>query len=853
MGGGRGYWASTAADVLAEVESSSAGLSTAEAAARLARTGPNRAAHERRPGAWRELWHQVSEPIMLVLIGATVLALLLGDTLDATIILAIVFMSALLGFWQEHSAAAAVAELLGRVQIHVDVRRDGRVVEVDPADIVPGDVLVFNAGDVVPCDCRVLSAQTLQVDESALTGETYPRHKHADPVAPDTALADRSCALLQGSHVVSGQGEAVAVVTGAGTEFGAISARLEATPPRTSFEVGTTRLGLMLARVTALLTAAILVLNLALGRPVIDAVLYSLALAIGVTPQLLPAIVTVSLSSGARRMARAHVIVRRLNSIEDLGSMDVLCTDKTGTLTEGSIALAAAVDPAGRPSDEVAGLAALNAGLQTGFANPMDEAVLRAHPLPPDARRLAEVPFDFDRKRLSVVVPGPDGPLLVTKGACTPVLDVCARVRTAAGDEPVSQHRDAVEAEIARLSADGQRVVAVAVRTLAPGTEPDSLEVTVADETELTLVGLLTFTDPPKAGLTEAVADLDDLGIRLCILSGDNRLAVHHVAAALGHEGDVVVGGDIERLGDHELAELAETTRAFAELAPSHKERVITALRSRGHVVGYLGDGINDAGPLHLADVGISVDTAVDVAKDTAAMVLLDKDLGVVADGVRLGRQTFSNTLKYLYTTVSANFGNTASMAIASAFLPFLPMLPRQILLLNFLTDLPSLGIASDRVDPEDVAAPRAWDLHQVRDFMVVFGLLSSVFDLVTFAVLLHGFDAGATLFHTGWFVGSALTELAVLFVLRTRRLSIRSRPGNALVLGSVAVGVVVIACPFLPSVADALSLTALPATVLAALVVIVLGYVVAAEVTKRVFYREHPAGRAPTVRPAPR
>jgi Mg2+-importing ATPase len=778
---------------------------------------------------------------VLILLAATALALLLGDRVDAIIIFSIVLGSGLLGFWREHAASVAVARLLEQVQIEVEVRRAGRVMSVRPEDLVVGDVVVLNAGDVIPCDCRVIAATALQVDESALTGETYPRHKQVDPAPVDAELAERHSALCQGSHVVSGQGEAVAVATGAATQLGQMSQALSATAPRTSFEKGSAHFGLLLTRVTAVLTCAILVINLVLGRPIIDAVLFSLALAVGVTPQMLPAIVAISLSVGARRMAQAKVIVRRLDAIEDLGSMDVLCTDKTGTLTEGSVSLFSTLDIYGRSSDAVAEAAAVNALLQTGFTNPLDAAILARH-RPDDAwRRLDEIPFDFERKRLAILVDGPAGTTLLTKGAYAKVLDVCSTVATDAGPRPVDEVRSTLDKQFNQLSAEGYRVLAIAERAL-----PGSAAVTAVEEREMRFLGFLVFDDPPKRGLKQTVAGLADLGIRLCILTGDNHLSAQHVAHTIGiDQPKVLTGADVDLLDDHQLAGEAPHIDAFAELTPAHKERIIVAMRSIGSVVGYLGDGINDAAPLHLADVGISVDTAVDVAKSAAAMVLLDKNLEVVGEGVRLGRQTFANTLKYVYTTISANFGNTVSMAAASAFLPFLPLLPRQILLLNFLSDLPSVTIAQDHVDPEDLEAPRRWDLHQVRNFMVVFGLLSAAFDLLTFAILLQVFHADADLFRTGWFVGSALTELAVLFVLRTRRLAFRSTPARALLISSTAVALLTLAIPFMPFAAAALGLTRPPPLLVLSLLAITCTYIVAAEFTKRVYY----SGRHSTAR----
>jgi Mg2+-importing ATPase len=837
------YWAAPVEAVLGRLGVGTDGLTAGDAATRLEAAGPNRLNVSRRQGVWHELRRQFTEPIVVVLIAATALSLVLGDTVDASIILAIIVLSALLGFWQEHGAATTVARLLAQVQVLVEVRRDGRTVSVPPDQVVPGDLMMVNAGDLVPCDCRVVTAESLQVDEAALTGETYPRHKRPEPVPAQAALGDRHSSLLQGSHVVSGQGTAVAVVTGEHTELGRMSRSLATSAPRTSFEQGITGFGLMLVRVTAVLTAAILVINVVLGRPVIDAVLFSLALAVGVTPQMLPAIVTVSLSTGARRMARARVIVRRLDAIEDLGSMEVLFTDKTGTLTTGSLSLSAVLDADGRDSDLVVALAAANAGFQTGFTNPLDEAVLARCSPDPSWTVAGELPFDFDRKRLSVAVDTGTARVLVTKGAVDRVLEVCSTASTAGGSVPVETARQQLEDRFGELAARGYRVLGIARREI-----PASAGLTPDAEQGMEFVGFLVFEDPPKPGVDRTLQGLAERGVRVCMLTGDNRLAARHVVTSVGLPGhDVLTGTDVDAMDEAALARAVGTASAFAELSPVHKERIIQAARQGGAIVGYLGDGINDAGALHLADVGISVDTAVDVAKSAAAIVLLDKELSVVVDAVLLGRRTFANTLKYVYTTISANFGNIASMAAASAFLPFLPLLPRQILLLNFLSDLPSVTIADDRVDPEHLERPQRWQLHQVARFMVVFGLLSSAFDLLTFALLLQVFDAGATLFQSAWFVGSTLTEIAVLLVLRTRRIALRSRPGTGLLLTSMAAGAGVVLLPYVALVADPLGLQALPARVLLTLLGITAAYVAAAEVTKRRFYRS-----ATTAAPAP-
>jgi Mg2+-importing ATPase len=839
MSGTDAFWSLPQDRLLAATAAIAEGLSAAEAARRLARDGPNaiEVAHPHR--GLRLLVAQFTSPIVVILVAATVLSMALGDLSDGLIILVIVAASGALGFWQERTAGHAVDALMAQVRVEVEVRRGGGQVSVPVEGVVVGDLVVLRAGDVVPADGRVVRSQELLVDEAALTGESYAVEKRPGVVAADTPLAARSNSVFMGTHVVSGAGEAIVARTGRATQFGAVSARLAARRLRTGFERGITQFGVLLVRAMVVLVTAIFVVNLVLHRPLVDSLLFSLALAVGLTPQLLPAIVSVSLSAGARRMAAEKVIVKRLDAIEDFGAMTVLCTDKTGTITAGAVHLDRAVDPSGRASEEVLRLARLNAGLQRSFPNPLDHAILAGAAPAEAGARLDELPYDFQRKRLSVLVDDHGSPLLVTKGAFDKVLEVCATAEVDGRTVPLGQVRAGLERSLATLSADGYRVLALASRPL----DRISLAGT-ADETRMTLRGLLAFLDPPKPGAAEAIRRLAGLDVSVRLVTGDNRLAAGKVAAAVGLQAEhLLTGGDIDRLDDPTLAGRAGDTQVFAEVEPLHKERIVRALRQHHQVVGFLGDGINDAAALHAADVGISVDTAVDVARQAAAIVLLDKSLAVVADGVRLGRQTFANTLKYIRVTTSANFGNVLSMAVAAGFLPFLPLLPRQILLLNFLSDIPGVTIAGDRVDPEQVQRPRAWDLRSIRTFMVVFGLLSSVFDILTFAVLRLGFGAGATLFRSGWFIESTVTELAVMLVLRTNRPFYRSRPGRGLLWSSVAIAAITLALPYSP-LAGPLGLTAVPAGVLAILVGLTALYVIANEAAKR---RYPPADTAVT------
>lgn len=824
-------WAAPAEEVLRSVGSSGDGLSAAAAQARLAQRRAVRR-HHHEAGWVRLLATQFTSPIVLVLVAATIVSMAVGDMTDGAIIIAIIVASGLLGFAQDFRAGRDVAALLARVRVEATVLRAGAARHVPVGDVVLGDVVVLSAGSLIPADCRLLRTDGLSVDESVLTGESFPVEKDAGAALGDaTPVADRRTMAYFGTHVASGRAEAVVVALGDDTELGRLGADLRTREPVTAYQQGITRFGYLLVRLMLVLTGFIFVVNTASGRPLLEALLFSLALAVGLTPQMLPAIVTISLSSGARMMARRMVIVKRLEVIEDFGSMAVLCTDKTGTLTRGAPQLDLALDLRGRASAEMLGLAALNAGLQAGFANPMDAAITARLVPPPRQAALAEVPYDFSRKRLSVLV-ADGGGRLITKGAFPGVLACCTDAEVDGAVVPLDDVRAMVEDRFERLSGDGYRVLALATRDLHVPAAPARLS--PADEAGLTLRGLLAFHDPIKPGAADAVAHLARLGISLRMVTGDHRLAARAAAEGVGLPVErILTGPEIDRLDDAALAAVVRDVAVFAEVEPHGKRRIVLALRGAGTGVGFLGDGINDAPALHSADVGISVDTAVDVAKEAAAVVLLQKDLDVVVDGVRLGRRTFANTRKYVRLTTSANFGNMLSMAAASIFLPFLPLLPLQILLLNFLSDIPSLAIAADEVDAEQVERPATWDIREVRRFLLVFGAVSTVFDLVTFAVLLLVLDADPTGFRSAWFIESTVTELLVLFSLRTYRPMLRSRPARSLLALSLLVVGVVVAVPFIPLLAVPLGLAPPRPGVLVAIALIALAYVATNEVVK--------------------
>jgi Mg2+-importing ATPase len=829
------YWSRDSEGLLRDLGAASSGLSPAEAASRLRRYGPNTLRPTRAAGPWALFFRQFRSPIVLILLFAVGISFVVRDWSDAGIILAIILGSAALSFRQEWSAGRAVDRLQEKLSPRATVVRLDATLVVPAAEVVPGDIVLLAAGSLVPADAVVLEARDFFVNQAILTGESYPVERSPGPVAPDAPLGARKNVVFQGTNVRSGTARAVAVRTGTATEFGAIAGRLKLRPPTTAFEQGIRRLGYLLSEITLLLVLAVFAINVAFHRPVLESLLFSLALAVGLTPQLLPAIVNITLARGSAEMARRGVIVRRLESIEEFGSMDVLCTDKTGTLTVGVVTLDRAVDSSGRDSPEALRLAYWNAKLQTGLPNPMDEAIL-ASPLPgyEDSRKIDEIPYDFHRKRLSVVVEEKGGErTLITKGAVPGVLEVCSAVATDRGEAILDgSGRAAIDALFTGWSGEGYRVLAVATRRVAPAPAYDR-----GSETALTLRGFLLFFDPPKPGVRETVSDLASLGVELKIITGDHSLVARHTANAIGLPvtGELT-GSEVDRLGAEALCHAAERSTLFAEIEPNQKERIILALRKLGRVVGYMGDGINDAPALHAANLGISVDGAVDVAKEAADFVLLRKDLSVLHGGIVGGRITFGNTLKYIFMATSANFGNMFSMAGASLFLPFLPMLPKQILLVNFLTDLPEMTIAGDRVDPEFLARPRRWDVAFLRRFMIVFGALSSVFDYLTFAILLWVLRAGPAEFHTGWFVESVVSATAIIFVVRSRLPLTKGRPSLAMVATAAVVMAVAMALPYAPAAA-VLGFAPLPPGLLLAVVGIVLAYFIAAEVAKRQFY----------------
>ena len=836
------FWSRSAAEVLAGLETTPAGLSAAEAASRLTRYASRRLVPKKRTDAATLLLAQFSSPIVLLLLGATAISLFLRDTTDAAIILAIVVASGLLGFWQERGAAGAVEKLLSLVEVKAQVLRGGTAQGVPLGEVVPGDVVLLSAGATAPGDCLLLETRDLFADEATLTGETFPAEKVVAILPVGTPLGQRTNAVFLGTHMVSGAATAVVAAIGRDTEFGAVADRLKLRPPETDFERGVRHFGYLLMEVTLLLVIGIFGCNVYLHRPVLDSFLFSMALAVGLTPQLLPAIVSINLAQGARRMCEHKVIVKRLAAIENFGSMDVLCTDKTGTITEGVVTLEAVTDLGGQDSDLALRYAYLNASFQTGFSSPIDEAIRNHGRIDIAAwKKLDEVPYDFLRKRLSILTAGPEGTVMITKGALAQVLEVCTTAENGTGAPvPLASVREEIDARFAQCSASGQRTLGLARKKLDGETR-----IGKDSESGMSFLGFILFADPPKPGIEATIGRLRGLGVSLKVITGDNALVAATVARKIGlGDAPVLSGHELAAMSDGALLNRVGQVDVFAEVEPNQKERLILALRKAGHVVGYMGDGINDASALHAADVGLSVEGAVDVAKQVADIVLLEKNLDVLIEGVREGRITFANTLKYVLMATSANFGNMFSMAGASLLLPFLPLLPKQILLTNLLTDLPEMTIASDNVDAEMLAQPRRWDIGFIRSFMLTFGALSSVFDYLTFGALLYILHAGTEQFRTGWFVESVLSAALVVLVVRSRQPFFRSRPGTHLLLATFGVVAATLVLPFLP-VAPWLGLTPLPPSFLALLAVIAVIYIAFAELAKRVFYRVlHPPAR---------
>jgi len=836
------FWSMPLEDVFKSLEASKDGLTSDEAEKKLAANGPNSIKAKKNNSTLSLLLSQFKSPIIIILFFAIALSFFLKDTVDAIIILTIVMISGLLGFWQEYGANDAVAKLLEVVKIKATVLRDGTELSIGVEEIVPGDIVILKAGAVIPADSLILESDSLNIDEATLTGETYPVEKQAGVLPLETALKDRKNSLWMGTHVISGTAKALVIETGKDTEFGKISERLKLRPLETEFEVGVRKFGYFLMEITLLLVIAIFAINVLLQRPALDSFLFSLALAVGLTPQLLPAIISINLAHGAKMMAKGKVIVKRLASIENFGSMDVLCSDKTGTLTDGTVKLQSTMSVNGVASDKVFLYAYLNASFESGFINPIDEAIRGYKSIDvKDYLKLDEHPYDFIRKRLSIMLAepvkssgDPQTYIMITKGALTNVLGICTKAEIEEGKiVDIKEVSQSIEKQYEEYSGKGYRTLGVAYKNI-------ETESTIEDEveTDMIFIGFIVLFDPLKDGIVETIKELKTLGVSLKIITGDNKLIAGSIVAQLGYKDvKILTGPEMRNFSDGALLKMVGDVSVFAEVEPNQKERIIIALKKAGYVVGYMGDGINDASALHAADVSISVDSAVDVAKEAADIVLLEKNLDVLINGVKAGRITFANTLKYVFMATSANFGNMFSMAGASLFLPFLPLLPKQILMTNLLTDFPEMTISTDSVDAEMIMKPRKWNIAFIRKFMLTFGLISTIFDFVTFGLLIFIAHATDIQFRTGWFIESVVSAAIIVLVIRSRKPFFKSAPGKYLSIATICVAITAIIIPFTP-LAQLLGFTAIPVWLLLAIAGIIVCYIFVAELAKKWFYK---------------
>jgi len=814
------------------------GLTSQEAEARLSQFGPNDPSPAKRQSPVLDFLRLFLNPLVLILLIAALLSAFLGDATDSAIIAIIVLLSTALDFTQNYKSQRAIEQLRQQVAPTATVLRDGKWRELRRIDVVPGDVVRLSAGDLVPADARLLESRDLFILQASLTGESLPVEKEARGEKVSTN-PDAENMVFMGTSVVSGTASALVVATGAKTSFGDIATRLAGRPEQTAFDRGLKDFSLLLTRTVLFLVIFLVVVSLAKHRDPLQSLLFAVALAVGLTPEFLPMIVSVTLSKGARAMAKKKVIVKHLSAIQNFGGIDVLCSDKTGTLTSGNMKLDRSLDPFGEPSQRALTLAYSNSKFETGIRSPLDMAILQ-NPEPLEAaayEKRDEIPYDFERRRLSIVVERQSRRLLITKGAPEGILALSVNYESNGGTAPLDAAAlGRCRATYEELSRQGFRVLSVAYAEVEA--RPDY---SADDERNLTLAGFLAFSDPPLPDAAEALAALRREGVEIKIITGDGDLVAAHVCGQVGLEsGTIVLGDELERMTDVALAHVAEVTTVFARVSPAQKNRIIMALKHRGHVVGFMGDGINDAPSLHAADVGISVSTAVDVAREAADIILIEPGLGVLASGIVEGRKAFGNVMKYLLMGTSSNFGNMFSMAGASLFLPFLPMLPTQILLNNFMYDLSQLTIPTDNVDDEYLRKPQHWDISLIRNFMVFIGPISSIFDFLTFYVLLHFFHAGEVLFHTGWFVESLATQTLVLFVIRTSQNPLRSRPSRPLVTTVLIIVAAGNLLPFSP-LAVPLGFAPLPGIYFAYLAATTFVYLVLVEFGKRLLLRRTP------------
>ena len=823
------------------------GLSSIEASFRLSKLGNNRLDAKRKKNFLSLFLSQFKSPIIIIFVFTALLSFFLGEREDALIIFTIILISSSLGFWQEKTASDVIHKLISTVKTKSKVLRDGKIKDIVSENIVSGDIIILESGDKVPADCKIFESKDIFVNEATLTGETYPIEKSDIAILnKDVPLRKRLNSLFMGSFVISGTAKALVIHTGANTEIGKISSRLYYKQD-TEFQKGIKQLGYFLVEITLLLVISIFLINVYLGRPVLESFLFPLALAIGLTPQLLPTIISINLSHGARRMANEKVIVKRPESIENLGSMDILCTDKTGTITTGEVKLYSYSDINGHNNEKILLYAYLNAMYETGYANPIDKAIKEYKNLDiSNYCKLDEIPYDFIRKRLSIAVSITENTsqnkrnqsMIITKGALQNILDICSFVEIDNEKvEHISLYYQKIIDTFKDLGNQGFRVLGIAHKIINENSY--SVVVDKDDETDMIFLGFLIFFDPIKSEVRDSLNKLHKLGVSVKIITGDNRHVAKHVAQKIGLTNtEIVIGEEVHHMSSTVLAHKVTFVDIFAEIEPNQKEQIILALRKARYGVGYIGDGINDAPALHVADASISVDTATDVVKEAADIVLLEKDLKVIVKGIEEGRKTFSNTLKYIFMATSANFGNMFSMAGASSFLSFLPLLPKQVLLLNLITDIPEMAIATDNVDKEMIQKPRKMNIKFIRKFMLYFGLLSTLFDFITFGILIV-LNASIAEFRTIWFMESLISASLIILIIRTKSVFYKSRPSKYLIISIFSIIGIIIVIPYI-IIGKLFGFVSPPLIYLPIIGIIVFTYICMTEVVKKIFYKNH-------------
>ncbi len=833
------FWQANLNELFDRLSATPEGLTNHEASIRRKKFGPNSFHPQPKSALLFQFISKFTSPLVIILLVASAISAITGDVANFIIISFIILMSVILDFTQEYRAGKEAEKLRHSVIVHAHVLRNGKDEEVPIPNLVPGDIVLLAAGDLVPGDGRLLIAKDFFVNQALLTGEAYPVEKKTSELPNEIEILSAENTVLRGTSVVSGTATVLICETGDNTVLGEIAESLITKAPPTAFEQGARNFGLLIMRLTVFLVLFVLLVNAFFHRPWLESFIFAVALAVGLTPELLPMIVSVTLAKGAQRMAAKRVIVKQLASIQNLGSMDILCTDKTGTLTEGRIHLERHIDAYGKDSKRVLELAYLNSFFETGLRSPLDDAILEHKEISTTGwRKIDEVPFDFERRRVSVLLDKGNKRILVVKGAPENILSLCTSFEGEDNQQiPLDkQALERIQELFNSLGREGFRVLGIATREV----EPDFSHAVVTDETKLVFSGFAAFLDPPKESAKKALKDLAESGVVVKIVTGDNELVTEHICKKLGLTiTGILTGADILKMDDQVLLGKLENNNLFCRVTPAQKNRIILALKQRGHTVGYLGDGINDAPSLHSADVGISVDSAVDVAKEAADMILLKHDLGALQSGVIEGRRTFGNIMKYIMMGTSSNFGNMFSMAGASLFLPFLPMLPTQILLNNMLYDISEIPIPLDNVDEEYLKRPRQWDIQFVRKFMLIVGPISSIFDFLTFFVMIKIFHAGETLFHTGWFIESLATQVLVIFIIRTHKNPLKSRPNKWLTLFSLSVVAIAILLPFTP-LGTFLGFTPPPLLFFLILAIMVIFYLLAVEQAKQWFYRRY-------------